>query len=126
MHRADSHISLKYHSYIALVRRSLEEAHPFEKHIAAGRFEKSGDCIKRRAFAGARRPEKGHEVSLLDIQRDIFDGADATKAFGNTLNREIGGTHESFLVLIRAAISMSAAVIATSKLETAAMTGERS
>ena len=71
-------------------RGSIRNDLPVQKHFAGVRFFKTADNAEKRRLSTARRTEKRHELSVLDIDVDAFENGFGTETFIDAANLQIG------------------------------------
>ena len=78
-------ISLEYGVDVALVGRNSVYALAVEKHVSAGGLKKACDYAESGGLSAARRPEKGNELLILDVETDIFEDTLALLKFHDNI-----------------------------------------
>jgi hypothetical protein len=67
-------VVLEHHRDVAVLRRQLVHDVAVDPELAVGDVLESGDHPQGRRLAAAGRPDKDHELAVLDIEAHVPDG----------------------------------------------------
>ena len=68
------------------LERLLEGVEARDRSAAGSRRHEAGENPHRRAFAGAVRAEKSHDLAFADLEVQVLDGGLAGVTFGQIFN----------------------------------------
>ena len=81
---------LKHHRRGAPLRRQRQHTVPLNQDIAAVRCDEAADHPQRRRLPASRRPQQAHQLTVMDIQREVVDRRRRPEALGEVSKLQAG------------------------------------
>ena len=83
-------IGLKHHGQVAPGRADFGDVATVQLDGAVRHFLKPGNQAQQCGFTAARRPDKYHELTVVDLKINAFDDREAFKTLVQIVDSQVG------------------------------------